>query len=273
MDNITIEPLCIVCLQPLTDGEAVRKPYYHDSCLSCHYCHKPVGLQIAEKQIDQEEKTNPNRDYPAIIYHQPCEDAAIKLKFDARPLTITQGDLNYVNKHLAMLGFNFDGSTMECLLNSEISVDANNQSGDLAVVAFMQSVCELDITQRFLLAKRMQSVATMISIMNHRDPRMRDVQLEITARDRKKFEETQKLRENSGKAQQAEAEKRHARAVRKTEIEVSTQESQERRTQRDAERTDPMLKMRRKAIESMMASNPLLSREACEKILGSAGVA
>lgn len=244
---------CFICLIQDIPDSSPRVPAYHDDCLFCKYCNKPVGVDLAIKEDERESRANgPDRDYSLHISHAPCFSEAMDREMQKRPITITQGLLNHINQRLAMTGCRATTSGLESLLDISLSVELNQQVGEIAV---HQVINTMSPDEKFLLSKVLQNTAVTCSLLIQKDARVREVQTEIKQRDRKAYEQVLKQRENAGKEQQQKA--------------VESQEKAIKQINREAERQDPtgMLAARRKAIESMVKAVPGMTIEMATQIV------
>lgn len=249
-------PNCPVCRLAVENPQDLEYLRIHPTCRICVYCHTEIFNDGVELLVTQAFQTGKESE-PITPCHSFCVEKHLRKELSSRPLTITQGHLDEINKYLAMVGFSASADEIQPILDINLSVETNQQRTELAG---HRVLTDLPAELKFLLVKTLQNTAVVCSMLANKDQRVRNVQLEISKRDREKFEEVQKIRENKGKEEQESATTRHARAVRKTEIEIDT-------AQKLAEKENPQLKLRRKAFESLMRTIPGLTPDAANAIL------
>jgi hypothetical protein len=203
---------CIVC--KLETDSTIP---YHDLCMECRYCNHSVGLSVVQglqKQgIDE-------------IYHVPCYDNFMREQFAARPVTITQRELDYLNRFNLMF-----------IPNMELSIKSNQADAELRLPF---AIADLNLDETGMVLKRMEALTAMLSIAlsKHKDT----IRVRAEERDRQRFEEVKEIRNG----QQITKEKKVAVARKATE------------------RLDPVARAKENVIKFYMSSLGM-TRESAEE--------
>jgi hypothetical protein len=156
------------------------------------------------------------------VFHQPCRDKALAEEFKKKPVIITQEHLDMLNRsHLMM--------TQITVGRPEISVETNQ---DITEEMARPWFHEMDLEQKFYFMKQVEAIAAQLSIVLGKDKER--IRTAIQSKDIKKFQNVQEYREQ----QLNNKTKSAMRSL--SEIEKQN------------EKTDPMLKAKRKAIEGFM---------------------
>jgi hypothetical protein len=184
---------CKICGLPLDEWQqALEYQTIHKDgpCIHCKWCSQPVGRDRIFRCLEKEEP----------VSHLPCHDKAMANDFAARPVTITQGHLNYLNR---MIQFAFVPDMAK-------SLEQNCEDADLASKL---SVVEMTMEQRFVKMKMLESACATLSIILDKDKekirlavQKEDLARHVKIRDLNKVLSAEQLRELQEKemAQQRE---------------------------------------------------------------------
>lgn len=141
---------------------------YHEDCVKCEYCEHEVQYSLAMSQKENGHKP----------YHPPCRSKALDKIFSEKPVTITQRELDDLNKFNLMFRPNL-----------ELSIKANQYEAELALDP---AVADQNLDQLGMTLKRMEAITAKLSIVlsKHKDT----IRLRAEERDRARFEEVKEIR-------------------------------------------------------------------------------
>ena len=135
---------CLICKQPLADWQqniTSQRIHKDGPCINCKYCEKPVGLERILRCLDHEDP----------VSHLNCLDEAMEKEFQARPVTITQGHLNYLNR---VIQFAYRPNPLISLEeNCKNAIDISNQN-----------IKDMSMEDKFKHLKMMQAACANVSI-------------------------------------------------------------------------------------------------------------
>ena len=220
---------CIVCSK-----DTLCTIPYHDDCMLCIFCHRGVGLIVVEKLIKQG---------ITEVYHVPCKDTEEAKAYAERPVTVTQGTLDYVNRFNLLF-----------MPNLELSIAGNQAEAELKL---LPCVSDMTLDQLGLTLKRMESATAMLSILisKHKDT----IRIRSQERDRERFEEVQDIRTE-------QINDDFAKRKRSRQKEEARQAGAKEREERKAIARDPKLKAKESTIKQLMSFG--MTREAAEATVG-----
>lgn len=142
-----VEPLrkCAICNEPLSDWQqpiAMQRIHKEGPCILCKYCNKEVGRDRIFQCLDKEDP----------ISHTSCYDKFIEESFLSRPVTITQGHLNYLNK---LIQFAYRPNMARSIEeNMGIAEEISNKN-----------IVDMSMEEKFAHMKMMQAAAANVSIV------------------------------------------------------------------------------------------------------------
>jgi hypothetical protein len=213
---------CLICHEPLEDWQqslSAQVIHKERECGNCVYCKKPVHRERILRCIAKEDP----------ISHMPCLEKFMKDSFESRPVTITQGHLNYLNR---MIQFAYKPDML-------LSLEENM---DIAELANTQFIKDMSMEEKFIHMKMMEAACANASIAIHNDKEKirlvverRDIERHVKIRDLQKVNDVEYQREKN-------------------------KADKEARTERKVIQGDPALRAREKTIESMIKMG--FSREA-----------
>ena len=218
---------CLVCKEPLADWQqSLEGQKYHKNgkCHLCKYCGNEVGRDIILKCLEREDP----------ISHAPCREKAMAEEFNSRPVTITQGHLNYLNRVIQFTYRPIPGQTIE-----ELQA--------LAVTTSNAYIKDMPMEDKFRHMKMMEAACANVSIAIHNDKER--IRLAVEREDiakHVKIRDLQKVHDAS--------------YIREKQVHDKEQANEKKRVA-----TDPALRAREKTIVQMMGMG--FTREAAETFI------
>ena len=216
---------CIICNEPLDEWQqSLDAQIWHKDgeCSKCIVCHNEVAHA---RILDCLKKEDP-------ISHSPCLDKKLQDDFNARPVTVTQGHLNMLNRmiqfaHRPINPFHLDEkANLSALLETNLAeVDKNSPA----------SIREMSPEQRYIHLKMMERYCAIISIAvaNDKD--------RMTLAVKEQEERKQKFIKDATKVLSAE------------ETRVLMDKERERKAHQTRLKEDPQLRARDKTIKQMIS--------------------
>lgn len=216
---------CLICHELLEDWQqALSAQMWHKDkdCSKCIVCHNEVAHA---RILDCLKKEDP-------ISHSPCLDKKLQDDFNARPVTVTQGHLNMLNRmiqfaHRPINPFGLDEkANLSALLETNIAeVDKNGPA----------SIREMSPEQRYIHLKMMERYCAIISIAvaNDKDRMVLAV--------KEQEERKHKFIKDANKVLSAE------------ETRVLMEKERERKAHQTRLKEDPQLRARDKTIKQMIS--------------------
>ena len=223
-------PICQICHNPLTNLEIETNNQFHFGCRDCAYCNEEVPREKILSILKESKDDIEAADVKILIYHQHCRDTKLLEDYKNTPVVITQQHLDSLNKAQLFMDQFFNP-------NMDLSVDTNQELIDRQSRPWFH---ELSIDKMYMVLMNAQSVAAAISVCLGSKGKD-SAKVRLAEREKDKFQKVKEYRDGMD----AKLEEKHEKQVSKA--------------QREAEKANPELKARRKAIDALMKIMPNLT--------------
>lgn len=146
---------CGICSLPLADSEIEWSWTHHAECRKCYVCKNDIAIDLAQKFIDKKV------DY---LGHITCHETRMREEIEKRPVTVTQGMLDYLNNISLM-----------CTPNLSRNVEDNQTLAEGA--ANKQWLHLSSLEEKYVALKMMQAVTASWSILLSNDKKNLDINI------------------------------------------------------------------------------------------------
>lgn len=221
-ENETVSPTevkirnCKICSLPLESWQQPldsQKIHKEGPCIQCIVCKGNVGNDRIDRCLKEE----------IPVSHSLCYDKKLQMDFEMRPVTITQGHLNMLNRKIQ---FAHDPNML-------VSVEDNCRNAETSAKQF---IVDMTMEEKFVHLKMMQTACATIAIALSNDKER--IQLKLQKEDLERHIKIRDLQQ-VGTAE-------YQRGMMEQE--------KERKKKEKREREDPAIRQRNKTIRMMMSS-------------------
>lgn len=222
---------CQVCNLPLAEWQqSLTSQIYHKDteCTLCVYCHNNVSYARIGECVK----------YGSPVSHSPCRDRALQQEFEMKPVTITQGHLNMLNR---LIQFGYRPRWPELTIEENVN---------LAGITAKEAIVNMTMEEKFCYQKMVENVAAIVSIAVHNDKEK--ITLAVQKKDLEKYVKVRDLQ----------------KVLSAEELRTLQEKERIKSNEKKREKNDPQLRATNKLLDDMVKKMHI-PREQAEAILNS----